>query len=173
MDDWKKFATRFLCSKDDLDFLHEYQIVAFIFGAISSIARQSIQISENKSAEEAEGAFIAITVLYLVASIAVLAVKILALYLKFLKLTEKRQSVRFVVCVHFIPSTLMLVSSLFYYLGDNLGNFIAYMERIWVVHKFQRMAHTLLVQRGQRYLHFGYESLELLDFISFQCLRAK
>ena len=125
MNDCIKFTISFLSSKDNLNFLHEYQIVAFIFGAINSIARQSVQVSENKSAEEAEGAFIAITVLYLVASIAVLAVKILALYLIFLRPTEKRQSVRFVVGVHLIPSTLMFVSSLFYYLGDNLGNFFS------------------------------------------------
>ena len=125
MDDCKKFTKNLLSSKDDLNFLHEYQIVAFIFGAINSISRQSVQVSENKLAEEAEGAFIAISVLYLVASIAVLAVKILALYLIFIKPTEKRRSVRFVVGVHFIPSTLMFVSSLFYYLGDNLGNFIS------------------------------------------------
>ena len=71
MDDCKEFTKSLLSSKDDLNFLHEYQIVAFIFGAINSIARQSVQVSENKSAEEAEGAFIAITVLYLMASIAV------------------------------------------------------------------------------------------------------
>ena len=119
---WRKFFKRlFTPSPDDMRFLHEFPILAFVFGAVNSIALQAVQVSEKKSANEAEQAFIAISVLFILASIALLVIKIIMIIL--LELKSKTKEWLHIVLVHILPSFLMFVFSVFYYMGDNLSNF--------------------------------------------------
>ena len=128
-------------------FLHEFQILAFVFGAVNSIALQAVQVSEKKSAKEAERAFTAISVLFILASIALLVIKIIMIFLLELKSTAKEWW--HIVLVHILPSFLMFVFSVFYYMGDNLSNFTnTYGEELGCV--YSNGTYSSCAERAQK-----------------------
>ena len=108
---------------DDMRFSHEVQILTFVFGAVNSIALQAVQVSEKKSAKEAERAFTAISALFILASIALhVGNKDNYDFLNLLELKSRAKEWWHIVLVHILPS-LMFVFSVFYYMCDNLSNF--------------------------------------------------